>query len=76
MGKSMLIIDTPNGCGGCPCLRHRDYVGWVCEAKSEIINKPIPQNCLEKHKRPRWCPLKKLPDKVEKVPQKIKWPEV
>ena len=77
MSKYLLVIDTiKNGCGGCPCLINREYVGWACAVKSTKVVKEIPKDALENNKRPKWCPLKKLPEDVETTQHKIIWPEV
>ena len=77
MSKYLLVIDTiKNGCGGCPCLIYREYVGWACAVKSKELVREIPKNDLKNNKRPKWCPLKKLPENVETTQHKIIWPEI
>lgn len=44
--KSILIIETPETCGDCPCY---DAVFGMCEAAHEKINYDI---------RADWCPMK------------------
>lgn len=53
-GKSILVIDTPKECDGCPCLNRKL---WECQADKKRRSSD---------ERPDWCPLKPMPSK--KVP--------
>ena len=50
-GKSVLVIDTPTTCAGCPCY---DYIHGVCAITYKDCE-------LRKQAKPTWCPLKPLP---------------
>ena len=54
-GKSILVIDTPKECDGCPCLNQKL---WECQADKKRRSSD---------ERPSWCPLKPMPqeDKVK-----------
>lgn len=53
--KSILIIDTPTTCAGCPCY---DYIHGVCAITYKDCE-------LRKQAKPTWCPLKELPSNKE-----------
>ena len=53
--KSILIIDTPTTCAGCPCY---DYIHGVCAITYKDCE-------LRKQAKPTWCPLRPLPEKIE-----------
>ena len=52
-GKSILVIDTPKECDGCPCLNQKL---WECQA--DIKRRSSDE-------RPSWCPLKPMPSKID-----------
>jgi hypothetical protein len=51
-GKSILVIDTPKECDGCPCLNQKL---WECQADKKRRSSD---------ERPSWCPLKPMPTRV------------
>lgn len=56
MSKSILVIDTPEGCGDCPLcgesfMTYREY----CRITATYIWTAD---------KPTWCPLKPLPEKL------------
>lgn len=51
--KSILVIDTPTTCAGCPCY---DYIHGVCAITYKDCE-------LRKQEKPSWCPLRPLPSK-------------
>lgn len=56
MGKSILIIDTPEDCSGCPLFV--EHFVMICRANGRTINYPYPQDFKQE-----WCPLKLIPHK-------------
>jgi hypothetical protein len=62
MSKAILVIDMPKRCGECPrCASYqscafsiREY--W-CTASDNIS--------VDSDDKPRWCPLKPAPEKIE-----------
>lgn len=52
MGKSVLVIDTPENCGKCKFIS-----GFWCRAMGD---RRVPNNDAI----PGWCPLKPLPEKI------------
>ena len=52
-GKSILVIDTPKDCDGCPCLNRKL---WECQADKKRRSSD---------EKPLWCPLKPMPKKKE-----------
>lgn len=53
MGKSVLVIDTPENCGKCKFIS-----GFWCRAMGD---RRVPNNDAI----PGWCPLKPLPEEKE-----------
>ena len=51
-GKSILVIDTPKECDGCPCLNQKL---WECQADKK--RKDLGDE------KPCWCPLKPMPER-------------
>lgn len=65
--KSVLVIDIPTTCAGCPCY---DYIHEVCA----ITHKDCE---LRKQAKPSWCPLRPLPQfEEEAVPYQVSETEV
>lgn len=64
MSKSILVIDTPEACIGCPCCFADNVTIW-CGKKRKALCEPmkLPKG-IEKFK-PDWCPLLDLPEKRE-----------
>lgn len=67
MGKSILVIDTPENCASCPMgninLHDMSKGGLYCQLnKKEDI---LWENA--KHGNPDWCPLLDLPEKMEQT---------
>ena len=54
--KSILIIDTPTTCAGCPCY---DYIHGVCAITYKDCE-------LRKQAKPTWCPLKPISNEKAK----------
>ena len=55
MSKSVLVIDTPDNCRSC------NFFGGSYHLKSCCINRRYIE---DGSKRPCWCPLKPLPEKL------------
>ena len=55
MGKSVLVIDTPENCGKCKFISE-----FWCRA---MDGRRVPNNDVI----PNWCPLKPLPEKKEYI---------
>lgn len=49
--KSILVIDTPEECGDCPCV---NLLGIYCQADKRN------RYCLLENRK-EWCPLKPMP---------------
>lgn len=62
MSKSILVIDTPRDCFGCPCYSSIENGIYFCNKENRIISKQD----IAKFK-PDWCPLRDLPEKYEPV---------
>lgn len=64
MSKSILVIDTPEGCVDCPCCFADNVMIW-CGKEQDTLCEPgeLPEG-IETFK-PDWCPLKELPQKKE-----------
>lgn len=50
--KAVLVIDMPNNCEECEIIYFQGHGGSICDSG-------------DWSKRPSWCPLKPLPQKVE-----------
>ncbi len=53
MSKSILVIDTPECCGKCPCFL--EVATDCCGVNGKDI---------DSHGKPDWCPLKDVPEKM------------
>lgn len=62
MGKSVIIIDTPQRCIDCP-FSDDDYIGLCCNV---YTYKNISLNAAMAGK-PDWCPLQELPEPKAEV---------
>ena len=70
MSKSVLVIDTPENCYGCPFgteyCGNLEYEG-LCELADcldcDVILMTEEHYDCESKSRPDWCPLKPLPEK-------------
>ena len=51
MNKAVLVINTPENCGQCPCY---DTLFEMCRYKYKDV--------IVAKTRPDWCPLKPLPE--------------
>ena len=61
-GKSILVIDTPKDCGGCPlCSKDENYWGDIISAECQMQYKGY--LTLNEMEKPNWCPLRPLPEK-------------
>lgn len=71
MSKSVLVIDTPENCYGCPFgteyCGNLEYEG-CCELADcldyDVILMTEEHYDYESKSRPEWCPLKPLPEKM------------
>lgn len=61
MEKSILVIDTPSCCGGCPCCKKQED-NWGDIAWAECYNGKSVYDYYDVG-RPDWCPLKPLPQR-------------
>lgn len=68
MGKSVLVIDTPEMCMGCPFAWPVDNYSFVCIIAYDEDGdyKAISDDSYGK-KVEYWCPLKPLPEKMEMI---------
>ena len=72
MSKSVLVIDTPTNCYGCPFgtsyCGELEYAGY-CELADcldyDVILMTEENFDCESKSRPEWCPLEPLPDKMK-----------
>lgn len=55
MGKSILVMDTPESCAECPCFL--ETATDCCGVNGKDI---------ESHNKPDWCPLRDAPEKKAK----------
>ena len=60
MNKSILIIDTPMCCNECS-LMFKDEYSYFCPVKCDENKTDLYDDYIKRHKKPDWCPLKKLP---------------
>lgn len=65
MSKAILIMDMPESCDECPfCIREaidkylEEYIDYCMFSDEDILDE-----CM--FKRPDWCPLQPLPDRIE-----------
>ena len=56
--KSILVIDTPKNCAECKLIHLQGIGESIC-------------NAVDWSRRPSWCPLRPLPDKMEVKVEKI-----
>lgn len=71
MSKSVLVIDAPENCYDCPFgtsyCGELEYVGY-CELADcldyDVILMTEEHYDYESKSRPKWCPLKPLPEKM------------
>lgn len=61
MGKSILVIDTPESCAKCP-LFSDVYTDMTCKASGRTIDYPFPSDRVSD-----WCPLKEVTQKKDSV---------
>ena len=74
MSKSILVIDTPENCYDCPFgteyCGNLEYDG-LCELADcldyDVILMTEEHYDYESKSRPKWCPLKPLPEKKEYI---------
>lgn len=59
MSKAILVIDNPDGCNKCKL----QIAGEFCDIRCAATDKAIPIRC----KKPKWCPLKEIPEGVRRV---------
>ena len=72
MSKVMLIMDKPDACIECPlCFKAEEISIGAFEYRRLYSCKRVPEDVediyLEDilHKKPDWCPLKDVPNKIE-----------
>lgn len=63
MGKSILVMETPERCIDCPC--HYSYDNGTVWCGKE--DKELMADDIETFK-PDWCPLQDMPEKKDKNP--------
>lgn len=56
MAKAALIMDMPESCWECPCMKEL-YEYSICEVKTKVCDE-------YEHNRPGWCPLRELPEEA------------
>lgn len=60
--KAILVIDMPDECLDCPCYRQTYTYNWGLAGEDcKAMLRPL--NYIEVTNRPKWCPLKPLPQK-------------
>ena len=59
MGKSLLLIDTPESCVKCPLKSQMYDNQYICSGNHRRMAIPGIKN------KPDWCPLRDLPEKKE-----------
>lgn len=64
MDKAILVIDMPDCCNECTLMFKDEYSYW-CPVKCNENKTDLYDNYIKPHKKPDWCPLKLLPDKIE-----------
>lgn len=64
MSKSILVIDTPDGCSYCPFHRYPVFCGIKCRS---VMNTMFDKSGTDRpdSEFPKWCPLRDLPIKIE-----------
>lgn len=62
MPKAVLIMDMPENCEHCACKypSYKDDALYDCA----ITGKTVPINGGRYGKKPDWCPLRELPEKI------------
>ena len=62
MSKAILVIDMPNNCRECPvCASYQESAFSI----REYWCSPMDNRDAEPESKPKWCPLKPLPEKYE-----------
>lgn len=62
MNKAILVIDEmPKCCNNCPCNYEDNHFNWRCGATKDYLYGE------EEEKRPSWCPLKELPQRIYNI---------
>ena len=63
MSKAVLVMDMPENCEHCACKypSYKDDALYDCA----ITGKTVPINGGRYGKKPDWCPLWELPEKME-----------
>ena len=59
MGKSILVIDTPECCAKCRMFSDV-YTDMTCRGNGRTIDYPYPDNKIQD-----WCPLKGVPERAD-----------
>lgn len=65
MSKAVLVMDTPETCENCACKypSYKDDALYDCS----ITGKTIPINGGRYKNRPKWCPLRELPEREKEM---------
>ena len=65
MAKAVLVMDMPENCENCACK----YPSYKNDALYDcaITGKTIPINGGRYGKKPDWCPLRELPEKISEL---------
>ena len=67
MSKAILVIDIPDTCYECPLCATWDVLPSIEEYYCTVKNTEV-----DRYKKPDWCPLKSVPEKMEGY-DSIKW---
>lgn len=62
MNKAILVIDMPRCCNECSLMFQDEYSYW-CPVRSDENRTDLYDDYIKFHRKPDWCPLKKLPNK-------------
>lgn len=63
MTKAILVIDMPNDCLYCPCMRHNIEDDGTMWDDCKVALRPL--TVEERDNKPTWCPLIEMPKKIE-----------
>lgn len=61
MSKSVLVVDTPEKCDDCNIRQIN--LAWCQVARKSTSHHPSGKP-MDERKRPDWCPLKPMPEKM------------
>ena len=66
MKKVYIVMDEPESCTECRLLRNGNFGTVSCTLREEFLG--FKKEDIKYMKRPRWCPLKPLPEKPDYPP--------